>query len=122
MAAARASLALIHDSGTMSMNAAEEQPAASVLVRGDGDPVLFLHGWGASGELFAPVLDALQQGRKLIVPDLPGFGGTSPPPVAWSAHDYADWIVALLDRFERQQAQPVEREYGLDQHRAGEEG
>jgi pimeloyl-ACP methyl ester carboxylesterase len=112
MAAARASLALIQDSGRMSTSAAEEQPAASVLVRGDGDPVLFLHGWGASGELFAPVLEPLQQGRRLIVPDLPGFGGTPAPPVAWSAHDYADWTIALLDRLGVERCDVVGHSHG----------
>src|ERR1700726_4791905 len=112
MAAARTSLALIQDSGRMSTSAAEEQPAASVMVRGDGDPVLFLHGWGASGELFAPVLEPLQQGRRLIVPDLPGFGGTPAPPVAWSAHDYADWTIALLDRLGVERCDVVGHSHG----------
>jgi pimeloyl-ACP methyl ester carboxylesterase len=75
-----------------------EEPAANVTVRGDGMPLLLLHGWGASAELFAPLLDALQPGRRLVVPDLPGFGATPAPPVAWSAHDYAAWTLALLDR------------------------
>ena len=74
-----------------------EDPAASVTVRGDGAPLLLLHGWGASADLFAPLLDALQPGRRLIVPDLPGFGETPPPPVAWSAHEYAAWTLTLLD-------------------------
>ena len=77
-----------------------EQPAADVEVRGDGAPLLLLHGWGTSRELFVPLLDALAPGRRLIVPDLPGFGGTPPPPDAWSAHEYADWTLALLDRLE----------------------
>jgi pimeloyl-ACP methyl ester carboxylesterase len=69
-----------------------------VDVRGNGRPLLLLHGWGTSSELFAPILDALQQGRRLIVPDLPGFGATPEPPVPWSVHDYASWCIALLDR------------------------
>ena len=77
---------------------ASELPAASVTVRGEGAPLLMLHGWGSTAELFAPLLDALQPGRQLVVPDLPGFGATPPPPVAWSAHDYATWTLALLDR------------------------
>lgn len=75
-----------------------EDPAAQVTVRGDGAPLLLLHGWGATAELFAPLFDRLQPGRTLIAPDLPGFGGTPPPPQAWSAHEYAAWTVALLDR------------------------
>jgi pimeloyl-ACP methyl ester carboxylesterase len=59
---------------------------------------VLLHGWGVSSELFAPILDALQPGRRLIVPDLPGFGATAEPPTPWSVHDYASWCLALLDR------------------------
>ncbi len=75
-----------------------EVPAAHVQVRGAGRPLLLLHGWGVSGELFVPILDALQPGRALIVPDLPGFGSTPEPDVAWSAHEYAAWCFALLQR------------------------
>ncbi|MFN2582549.1 MAG: alpha/beta fold hydrolase [Candidatus Dormibacteria bacterium] len=75
-----------------------EEPRANLMVRGAGAPLLLLHGWGTSSELFAPVLDQLQHGRWLIVPDLPGFGGTPPPLQAWSVHEYSSWVVALLDR------------------------
>jgi pimeloyl-ACP methyl ester carboxylesterase len=75
-----------------------EIPHAALEVRGDGRPLLLLHGWGVSSELFDPVLDALQQGRRLIVPDLPGFGATAEPDTPWSVHDYAAWCIALLDR------------------------
>lgn len=75
-----------------------EEPAASVTLRGEGTPLLLLHGWGASAALFAPLYDQLQPERRLIVPDLPGFGETPPPPAAWSVHDYARWTTALLDR------------------------
>jgi pimeloyl-ACP methyl ester carboxylesterase len=78
--------------------AATETPAAHVEVTGDGTPLVLLHGWGASAELFGPVVRALQPDRKLILPDLPGFGATAPPPAPWAAHDYAEWTATLLDR------------------------
>lgn len=77
--------------------AAVEVPVAHVDIRGSGRPLLLLHGWGVSSELFAPILDALQPGRRLIVPDLPGFGATPEPDAPWSVHEYADWCIALLD-------------------------
>ncbi len=75
-----------------------EHPRAAVEVRGAGRPLLLLHGWGVSSELFAPILDGLEPGHRLIVPDLPGFGATSEPDTPWSVHDYAAWCIALLDR------------------------
>src|SRR3546814_8977139 len=43
--------------------------------RGSGTPTLFLHSAGGSGE-WGPFHDALADGRDLIIPDHPGFGGT----------------------------------------------
>ena len=75
-----------------------EIPPAALEDRGSGDPLLLLHGWGVSSELFAPILEVLGPGRRLIVPDLPGFGATPAPEAPWSVHDFAAWCVALLDR------------------------
>jgi pimeloyl-ACP methyl ester carboxylesterase len=75
-----------------------EDPGANVVVHGEGRPLLLLHGWGASSELFRPVLRPLADGRMLIAPDLPGFGSTPPPRQAWSASEFAQWTLALLDR------------------------
>ena len=69
-----------------------EIPAAALEDRGSGDPLLLLHGWGVSSDLFAPLLDVLAPGRRLIVPDLPGFGATPVPAAPWSVHDYADVV------------------------------
>jgi pimeloyl-ACP methyl ester carboxylesterase len=84
--------------GTTMAGTTGEIPRAALEDRGTGRPLLLLHGWGVSSELFAPILDALQPGRRLVVPDLPGFGATSEPGSAWSVHDYAAWCIALLDR------------------------
>ena len=78
--------------------AAGEIPRAALEQRGNGRPLLLLHGWGVSSELFAPILDGLQAGSRLIVPDLPGFGATAEPDAPWSVHEYAAWCIALLDR------------------------
>jgi pimeloyl-ACP methyl ester carboxylesterase len=83
--------------------AAGEIPRATVIDRGTGRALLLLHGWGVSSELFAPVLAGLEPGRRLIVPDLPGFGATPEPDAAWSVHEYAAWCLALLDRLGVQQ-------------------
>jgi pimeloyl-ACP methyl ester carboxylesterase len=77
---------------------AEESPRAAVALRGAGRPLLLLHGWGVSSELFVPILERLQPERQLIVPDLPGFGATPEPDTPWSVHEYATWCFALLDR------------------------
>lgn len=42
---------------------------------GDGPPLLFLHGWGITGRVYARVLPILAAtGARVIAPALPGFG------------------------------------------------
>lgn len=65
-------------------------------VHGRGRPLLFVHGFPLSGEMWQPILPLLQDVGKLIVPDLRGFGGSEATPDAEMA-DYADDLAALLD-------------------------
>src|SRR5688572_7072818 len=66
--------------------------ASSVEVRGlrvayraagEGPPVVLLHGWPTSSYLWRGVIPALAgAGRRVIAPDLPGFGASEKPPDA----------------------------------------
>jgi pimeloyl-ACP methyl ester carboxylesterase len=47
-------------------------------IDGDGPPVVFLHGLGATSSSFQPLLDALH-GFRCIRPDLPGAGRSARP-------------------------------------------
>ncbi len=46
--------------------------------RGEGPPVLFLHGNPDSSDLWAGVIDRLERGFRCLAPDLPGFGRSGP--------------------------------------------
>jgi pimeloyl-ACP methyl ester carboxylesterase len=46
-------------------------------VRGEGEPLLLLHGGLGSMEMFGPLLDGFGAGRKLILVDLQGHGRTA---------------------------------------------
>ncbi|MCB9452117.1 MAG: alpha/beta hydrolase [Anaerolineaceae bacterium] len=77
----------------------------SFLVAGEGDPVLLLHGWGATSVLVWPLAEKLAgRGFRVYVPDLPGFGKTEAPPIAWSVFDYANFVLAFMDAQDIQQA------------------
>src|SRR3954451_912014 len=46
-----------------------------VLVLGEGEPLLFLHGWGLSPRAYLPALRSLaDRGHRATAPSLPGFG------------------------------------------------
>lgn len=63
---------------------------------GLGDPIVLLHGWGTNIESFSPIYSDLQNKRKIIALDFPGFGQTDFPPTPWGVGDYTDWLLALL--------------------------
>jgi pimeloyl-ACP methyl ester carboxylesterase len=65
--------------------------------RGQGTPLLFIHGVGTAGELWAGDLEALASDCRLIVYDRRGYGASSESPRDWEAHrdDAADLIEAL---------------------------
>jgi pimeloyl-ACP methyl ester carboxylesterase len=67
------------------------------LVAGDGEPLLLVHGLGGSAANWLALAPLLLPGRRLIVPDLPGHGGSDPLPAAASLTAYADSLAALLD-------------------------
>lgn len=63
----------------------------------DGTPVLVHHGTPGS-RLFAALLDttARDVGVRLLVPDRPGYGRSSPPPADWTWTDWRRDCEALL--------------------------
>ena len=65
-------------------------------VRGSGEPLLLLHGWGGSSLSFMPVAARLEEQFRVLAPDLPGFGFSQNPPHAFGAADYAGVVAGLL--------------------------
>ncbi len=62
-------------------------------VFGEGDPLLILHGWGSNSDRWVVVAEKLAESKyKVIVPDLPGFGESSPLTSAWTAGNYMAWV------------------------------
>ncbi|GGP95420.1 pimeloyl-ACP methyl ester carboxylesterase [Actinomadura coerulea] len=59
-------------------------------------PLLLVHGSGASGGTWKPMIPALAAHRHVIRVDLPGCG-QSPPAASYDVPDQADRVAALLD-------------------------
>jgi pimeloyl-ACP methyl ester carboxylesterase len=47
--------------------------------RGTGDPIVLIHGFPTSSHIWLDVVPRLQEGHRVIVVDLPGFGRSDPP-------------------------------------------
>ena len=67
------------------------------LVAGSGDPVMLVHGLGGAAANWLALAPLLLPGRRLIVPELPGHGGSEPLPAAPSLNAYGDRLALLLD-------------------------
>ena len=71
----------------------------STLQAGVGKPLLMLHGLGGTKVSFLPTVGAFAgRGRRMIVPDLPGFGDSVKPiGAAYDAAFFAQAVIALMD-------------------------
>jgi pimeloyl-ACP methyl ester carboxylesterase len=88
-----------------------ELGAAGPGERGSLSPALLLHGFPETGECWRRVAPRLAHGRRVIVPDLPGFGASGPPP-AHDARTVAGSLAALLEALDAPRAVVVGHDWG----------
>lgn len=78
-----------------------------------GEPVLLLHGLGATKASFLPTMRALAQARyRVIVPDLLGHGDTAKPVLRYTASTFGRFATGLLDAMEIDRAHIVGNSLG----------
>jgi pimeloyl-ACP methyl ester carboxylesterase len=77
-----------------------KQGRVATMSAGSGQPIVMLHGLGATKIEFMPTLAALApNGWRVVAIDLPGFGDSDKPfPAAYDARFFAKWVVATLDK------------------------
>ena len=79
------------------MNIVINDQSINYVVRGEGKPVLLLHGWGAEIDSFAPVTNELEKGRKVYVIDFPGFGKSEEPKYAFEVFDFTEIVKGFIE-------------------------
>jgi pimeloyl-ACP methyl ester carboxylesterase len=62
---------------------------------GDAPPLLVVHGFPTSSIDFAPVLGRLAERRRVVLPDLPGYGLSAKPDRPYSLFGQADVVEAV---------------------------
>jgi pimeloyl-ACP methyl ester carboxylesterase len=72
-------------------------------VQGDGEPVLFIHGFPLDRTVWRHLVAPLT-GRRRIAPDLRGLGLSDAPDGTYSMAQYADDLVAVLDALRAERA------------------
>jgi pimeloyl-ACP methyl ester carboxylesterase len=70
-----------------------------VMEAGEGEPLVFLHGWGLSPRTYEQGITRLTAGGvRVIAPALPGFGGSDGPPLLRiDLKAYSRRIAGLID-------------------------
>lgn len=63
---------------------------------GEGPPLLLVHGWTGAASNFAELAPLLAARYRVLVPDLPGHGGSSPLPAAPNVDALADSLHAVV--------------------------
>jgi pimeloyl-ACP methyl ester carboxylesterase len=83
-----------------------------VAEAGEGPPVLLLHGWPQHWWIWRKVIPALAQERRVICPDLRGFGWSDAPSGRYEIQTLADDILALLDEMNLDQVELIGHDWG----------
>ncbi|MCM1195288.1 MAG: alpha/beta hydrolase [Firmicutes bacterium] len=79
---------------------------------GEGKPIIYLHGWGCSGDIFLPTVRYLPDYCNYLI-DFPGFGKSSPPPESgWNVFDYANRLIAFTEELNLDGATVVGHSFG----------
>ncbi|HEY1451830.1 MAG TPA: alpha/beta hydrolase [Roseiarcus sp.] len=83
-----------------------------VRVGGQGPAVVLLHGFGDTGDMWAPVAAALAPDRTIIVPDLRGMGLSAHPDGGYTKKNQAADIAGVMDALDIKSAELVTHDIG----------
>ena len=64
--------------------------------KGKGIPVLLLHGWGSSYDVYGGVISALCDRCRLVAVNFPGCGGSDTMKEPWTLDDYCDFVLKFM--------------------------
>jgi pimeloyl-ACP methyl ester carboxylesterase len=83
-----------------------------VRVGGQGPAVVFLHGFGDTGDMWAPIAARLVAHHTVIVPDLRGMGLSAHPDTGYTKKNQARDIAGVMDALKVDKAQLVTHDIG----------
>src|SRR5258708_8083640 len=83
-----------------------------VRVGGKGPAVVLLHGFGGTGDMWAPLAIILAKDHTVIVPDLRGMGISDHPDTGYTKKNQAVDIPVVMQAVQVQQADLVTHDIG----------
>ena len=84
----------------------------NVRVGGQGPAVVLLHGFGDTGDMWAPLAAVLAKDHTVIVPDLRGMGLSAHPDTGYTKKNQAVDIAGVIDALKIQKADLVTHDIG----------
>ena len=64
---------------------------------GSGIPVLLLHGWGSSFDVYRGVISSLEDRCRTVAVNFPGCGGSETMKEPWTLEDYCRFCLKFMD-------------------------
>jgi pimeloyl-ACP methyl ester carboxylesterase len=95
-----------------SMETATNGTTIHVRSGGNGPAVVLLHGYGETGDMWAPMAADLARDHTVIVPDLRGMGLSSKPPGGFDKKTQGNDVAGVLDALKIEQADLVTHDIG----------
>ena len=83
-----------------------------VRIGGTGPAVLLLHGFGGTGDMWAPVAKAMIKDHTVVIPDLRGMGYSSYPETGYDKKKQAEDMARVLDAFKIERVDLVTHDIG----------
>ena len=83
-----------------------------VRVGGHGPAVVLLHGFGDTGDMWAPVAKVLMKEHTVVVPDLRGMGLSAHPDTGYTKKNEANDIAGVMDALKIDHADLVTHDIG----------
>jgi pimeloyl-ACP methyl ester carboxylesterase len=99
-------------SGFRAQDIATDGASIHVRIGGSGPAVVMLHGFGDTGDMWAPLAAALIRDHTVIAPDLRGMGLSSHPEIGYDKKTQARDIAQVLDRLAIAEADFVTHDIG----------
>jgi pimeloyl-ACP methyl ester carboxylesterase len=65
---------------------------------GNGQDIIFLHGWGSNSEIFKPIIKDIKNKYKITLIDLPGFGKSTINHSIKSIIDVSNLIIDFINK------------------------
>jgi pimeloyl-ACP methyl ester carboxylesterase len=75
-------------------------------------PIIYLHGWGTSHNVFYSLIESLFDEGRHIALDFPGFGNTDIPDTAWGTYEYAVFIQHFLHQLNVESCTVIGHSFG----------